>query len=176
MRNLAGVHECDEHIRAELTRCGIEVVYGERSDQEVAASITGRLGAFTFQRAWYYWIVEGPMPLDAAMKLYADPVGKTDIRVNGHCGCPAPGDPGGRPRWVTQDGRTVASLNSRRSFEECIAHGTFHALVLDEYVFSDDPAGIGARAFIDSYHVDSELGLTKLVTAIRELPGADHAP
>lgn len=73
MRNLAGDKDCDKFIRAELTRCGIEIVEGERSTGEVPSSLTGRLGTFTFRRAWYYWIVNGPMPLDVAKRLYADP-------------------------------------------------------------------------------------------------------
>jgi hypothetical protein len=46
--------------------------------------------SFIFCRAWYYWIVTGFVPLHVAEELYADPIGKKDVRVSGHCGCPAP--------------------------------------------------------------------------------------
>ena len=73
MRNLAGNEECDQYIERELTRAGIEVVRGERMDTEVPASITGKLGDFTFKRAWYYWMVGGNVPLTVAEELYDDP-------------------------------------------------------------------------------------------------------
>lgn len=90
MDNLAGKQDCDTTIRSELERCGITIVEGERSTNEVPASLTGILGCFTFWRAWYYWVVNGNVPIDIALELYADPVGKTDVRVDGHCGCPEP--------------------------------------------------------------------------------------
>jgi hypothetical protein len=91
MKNLAGNRECDVEIRRELTSCGIEIVeLPEPRRGEVPARLTGRIGRFTFTRAWYYWVVQGSMPLARARTLYDNPVGRTDIRVEGHCGCPAP--------------------------------------------------------------------------------------
>ena len=91
MQNLAGNPNCDKYIECELNRCGIEIIKNEANlRNEVPATIEGKLGKFRFVRAWYYWMVDGPVPLDIAGKLYSDPVGKTDIRVMGHCGCPSP--------------------------------------------------------------------------------------
>ena len=45
---------------------------------------------YTFVRAWYYWVATGPIPLSVARLLYNNPVGKKNIRVAGHCGCPPP--------------------------------------------------------------------------------------
>ncbi len=171
MKNLAGDEKCDTHIERELTRCGIEVVRGERSANEVAASITGKLGAFTFRRAWYYWVVEGPMPLTAARKLYDDPVGRTDIRVNGHCACPSPDE---RP-WATHydtNGLELAFDNGGKEpeqFDAMIAKGFLKQADKDKYVFVPDPAAVAVTSFIESYHVDSELGLYILANAIRSL-------
>ncbi len=89
MRNLAGDERANESITDELEAAGIERVAIDRHG-EVPATIGGRLGAFTFRRAWYYWMVEGPMPLEVARRLYADPIGVADVRVAGHCGCPPP--------------------------------------------------------------------------------------
>ncbi len=94
MKNLAGDKDCDGPIELELIRCGIEVVRDQPRDGEVPSSLRGALGKFSFRRAWYYWMVNGKVPLAMANELYEDPVGRTDIRVNGHCGCPAPGEPG----------------------------------------------------------------------------------
>jgi hypothetical protein len=55
------------------------------------------VASFRFRRAWYYWMVSGYVPLNVAMEMYADPVGKKDIRVDGHCGCPSPDEYQGRP-------------------------------------------------------------------------------
>ncbi len=40
-------------------------------------------------------MVNGPVPLEVAELLYADPVGRTDIRAAGHAGAPPPSD------WTT---------------------------------------------------------------------------
>lgn len=170
MENLAGNKDCDRAIRIELTRCGIDIVEGERSQHEVAASVTGRLGAFTFRRAWYYWVVEGPMPLDVALKLYANPVGKLDIRCGGHYGCPSPEEYGahyfdaeGRELFSDPDGKEVATL------VRFIASGTLKADVFDGSRFVPDKRVGYTRAEVRSYHVDSELGLYILAQAIRGL-------
>lgn len=96
MRNLAGDHECDAWIKYELTRARIpieqiEVPHGS----EVPYRMIGRLGPIEFRRAWTYWVSNGPVAIEVARRLYADPVGRTDIRVDGHCGCPPPEAP-----WV----------------------------------------------------------------------------
>jgi hypothetical protein len=46
--------------------------------------------SFVFCRAWYYWVVIGLVPLYVANELYENPIGKKDVRVSGHCGCPSP--------------------------------------------------------------------------------------
>ena len=88
MKNLAGRPECDVHIRSELSIAGIPAESVEYRNTEVPYTVIGKLGAFTFRRAWYYWTVSGPMPLAEAEKMYADPAGVNDVRVVGHCGCP----------------------------------------------------------------------------------------
>jgi hypothetical protein len=88
MRNLAGDRECDTVIAGELALTGIELVHGKRSDYEVAASITGKLGKFVFTRAWSYWIVGGKVPLGVANKLYR--LNKEKIRSGGDCACRSP--------------------------------------------------------------------------------------
>ena len=93
MKNLAGRKDCDKFIKQELTEAGIEIVLlPEPTSREVPFSISGRLRNFTFERAWYYWVVKGDVPLHIAKELYADPVGCKDVRVCGHCGCPPPED------------------------------------------------------------------------------------
>lgn len=166
MDNLAGKKDCDRVIERELVRCGIEVVRGARPTTEVPASVTGRLGEFTFRRAWYYYVVHGLVPLAVAKELYADPVGKDDVRVDGHCGCPAPEDP-----WLTYrapDGREVWGLRDREAVEAFrksgVNHPTFEAK-FSAVVFDDDRTKYAA--FVDCYHIDSEVGLRLFADTIK---------
>ena len=118
--NMAGVTECDIWLEKELYEAHIPIrsgynnwrlkegtkqnngiivvknledyIHKYRSNSEVPYHIIGNLGdgQFIFKRAWYYWIVRGNVPLKIAKKLYEDPIGKEDVRVNGNCGCPPP--------------------------------------------------------------------------------------
>lgn len=137
MQNLAGRDDADKFIRRELERARVPVEETQRHTGEVSYSLIGRLGNFVFIRAWYYWVVKGPMPIELAEELYADPVGQTDIRVAGHAGCPPP-----------------------EEWSELI-------LPTGGWGFSDDPEFLGARRFVTSYHIDSEVGLRIFADAIR---------
>ena len=94
MQNLAGDDNCDETIKSELTIAEISVEKNPkgRNSGEVPYLFMGRLGPFTFRRAWYYWMVKGPMPLEAAEEMYKHEDGRKDVRVAGHCGCPLPAE------------------------------------------------------------------------------------
>lgn len=170
MINLAGRKDCDDIINNELHRCRIDAVHGEKSSGEVPHTITGKLGAFTFRRAWYYWVVEGPMPVAKARELYADPCGREDIRVAGHAGCPEPEDP-----WLeyfAPDGKRVIPTKERTEFERFANSptDTLRAVAergIAEFHFEDDRTKY--PAFVMQYHVDSELGLRLLADAIRSL-------
>lgn len=92
MKNLAGHPEgTDEECKKELEDAGINVVelpqFAVRG--EVKSKYLGTVGPWSFERAWYYWIAEGPgLPPDVADKLH-EKFGQ-DVRVAGHCGCPSP--------------------------------------------------------------------------------------
>src|SRR3989344_9115596 len=60
MKNLAGVETCDTNIRRELNGADIQVVPVERTHSEVPYTLIGKLGEWTFVRAWYYWIASAP--------------------------------------------------------------------------------------------------------------------
>lgn len=106
--NKAGDHEdTDEILLAELHAAGIldweeahklehpNLSFPSRESLrkmcrgEVKTSVRGILGPWTFSRAWYYWIAEGPgLDLERAMNLH-NRFGN-DVRVAGHCNCPSP--------------------------------------------------------------------------------------
>ncbi len=167
MENLAGRNDCDISIERELNRCGVEPVHlPNRLQSEVPASIIGKLGKFQFHRAWYYWVVQGSVPLNVAQELYNDPVGKTDIRVAGHCGCPPPEDP-----WITwrgEDGKKIIPPDQRqeagRLFED---RNDLLQRFLEKYNFSDNPSAEG-EGFIESYHIDSEVGLRLFADTLKK--------
>ena len=160
MENLAGREDCDVPIERELMRAGIEIMRGERTNSEVPASISGKLGNFTFHRAWYYWVVDGRVPLAVAEKLYADPVGKDDVRVAGHCGCPPPNE------WVTyidEEGRRLASMSQKPEEGSSLAE-LFEGKT--DIRFVEDPSSAG-QGFITTYHIDTEVGLRLFVDTLK---------
>ncbi len=86
--NLAGVptEEANRSVERELRHAMIEIVDIDPGRSEVRATKGGRLGLWTFRRAWYYWTVSGPTPMDVALKLYTDPLGRDDVRTEGFAG------------------------------------------------------------------------------------------
>jgi len=53
----------DDFLSDELKEAGIEIVSYEilrNSHPEVKTAIRGQLHGWTFRRAWYYWMCEGP--------------------------------------------------------------------------------------------------------------------
>lgn len=169
MRNLAGNPSCDQYIAKELTRARIQLVthtHEEHSSHEVPWSITGKLGPFIFTRAWRYWIVEGLVPLAVAQELYGDPVGVTDIRVAGHCGCPSPEE---YDNLYTADGHRVIEASERPKLEAFMKEVESALSPLPyPFVYSDDPRASTAQLFVDRYHIDSEIGLRIFADTLRK--------
>jgi hypothetical protein len=148
MKNLAGVQDCDVYIAGELALAGIKVVKGEKSTGEVPSSMTGKLGRFEFVRAWYYYRVAGEVPLEVAEELYNCVLGKRDIRVVGHCGCPPPrGWACPRSEDIFEFGLENKSFGEIRDLCEC--------------------GGLNVPLFINSYHIDSQEGLNLFVEVIK---------
>lgn len=88
--NLAGKQD-DDTPEFELHAAGIEAVklpeacrYGEPK-----TIIIGQLAGWSFKRAWYYWVAEGPgIEVVTAEQLHAEH--GSDVRVDGHCAAPSP--------------------------------------------------------------------------------------
>ena len=90
MQNLAGVPRATELITEELKRLDIPIIDSKEPIDEPKSLVYGQLGDYIFKRAWYYYKVSGDVPLNVAEELYSTLIGKQDIRVVGHCGCPHP--------------------------------------------------------------------------------------
>lgn len=171
MQNLAGIATCDEVIRRELERARVPVETCERVRGEVAYSVLGRLGDFTFRRAWYYYIVDGPVPIEVAREIYADPVGRDDVRAGGDCGCISPDDYASE--WYDERGVRLLDMEERKKLEDYVANevGKLKEIaeeMLRTHRFVESPVAVG-RGVIRTYHVDSEVGLRLLADKLRGL-------
>jgi hypothetical protein len=84
------VAEVTAIAKAELEAAGIDVTILRITPcGEVPSQAFGGLSMWGFRRAWYYWIATGPgLPVEVAEKLHA--AHGTQVRVDGHCGCPSP--------------------------------------------------------------------------------------
>ncbi len=172
MINLAGNQNCDAVIREELMVCDIPLVYGARSGNEVPASITGKLGEFTFYRAWYYWVASGPMPLSVATEMYeTNPDWRKTVRAAGHAGCPHPKD---WAKYYAEDGREILTRKDEADLigfldSESEQLKEIGRNALEEYVFADDPAAVAHTSVITEFHIDSQLGLKLFADTVRKL-------
>lgn len=96
MKNLAGNKESDQYILEELYLAGIEAAKSDQTKNEVSANYIGKLGNWTFIRAWYYWIAttedaKGLLESDA-IKLHntknplSNDILGLEIRADGYAG------------------------------------------------------------------------------------------
>ncbi len=170
-KNLAGrnrpMEENDKQICIELKRCSLDVAPWDCGTSEVRTNNCGVLGPSRFHRAWTYWTFSGRVPLEMAKRIYRHPVGYSDIRVGGHSGCPAP--EGNYVEWRDPEtGRRYARVMDRENMERFAEnHPDMVTKFMNEYLFHDDPESIGAIGTVDSYHIDTELGLYVFVQFLR---------
>ena len=168
MKNLACNSRTDEVIlytteqcRHELIQAKIVVVEGEIPEHtEVPSRVQGQLGAFTFRRAWYYWVAKGPMPLALADEIYADPA-RDDIRAHGFAGGIEPRHPPFADYYEVVDGKLGKKLTTKDQEDEFLKHcrpGLFKPEdFYNQFKVVDDPTkGYG---IVSAYHIDSSLGL-----------------
>lgn len=176
MRNLAGNNRCDEYIRDELMRARIDIVgHPAPGKDEVPASIMGKLGAFTFQRGWYYWIVSGELPIEVARELWADPEGRATVRAAGRAGG---SDPDNHVQWFDADDNVVEVDPTGEQEKETRAFVARHPNI-DMYdvrhvrSLDDIPDRSGV---IDCYHIDDQAGLRLFADTLRKHGLAAEAP
>ncbi len=164
MENLAGNSGCDLIIREELTQASI-IVSSLEDSGEVPASIMGILRKngttiFTFVRAWYYWKIEGSVPLEVAKIIYANPIGEKDVRVAGHCGCPPPEE------WAFPKKEVLLDLGVYKAPSEKYPLG--QSPTNSELAKMCNSGEINEPRFVEIYHIDSQEGLNLFVKTMRE--------
>lgn len=162
MKNLAGCKECDDVIEMELKKAKIPIVTVSKSNSEVPYTLIGILVTnhhevigFTFKRAWTYWIVKGKVPLKIAEELYDNPIGKVDIRVAGHCGCPPPKE------WAFPEENVFLDYLKENKIVDGITNGELAKLCNNGIIKGD--------RFVTTYHIDSQEGLNLFAETIKKL-------
>ena len=166
MENLAGDSSCDSVIRKELSEAKIPMRDVGPSRREVPYTVEGRLGPIKFWRAWYYWIVEGYIPLNIAAEIYANPIGRRDVRTDGYAGNYDP------EKWV---------IHIRKEYDKYAPYIESGGLPPDiGHVFGKDPEKARQSfletmeklkresEFITCYHIDSQEGLNFFVEIVKK--------
>jgi len=175
MKNLAGDKNCDKTIREELTIAGIPI-FTEESTGEVPYSAIGKIGYWTFRRAWYYWMVscEGEgLPLEKAEKLHhtEHPTNKimgNSIRSGGHCGCPAPSEYGAQPVYDEELNEKLKELGYKEEYSEMLER-SYIPITIGEVSELCNNGKLSVERFVSSYHIDDQIGLNKFVECVREV-------
>lgn len=162
--NLAGRANCDQTIHQELFQANIPAQTVARTNTEVPYTVIGQLGAFTFQRNYAFWTVDGPLPLEAARSVFRHRIGHTDCRAGLNAWSE---DPDKLCELLAQSRDETARLHVAR-------HGTDElekALkAYDRLVKDTLESGNFAALAIHHYSVDSMQGLIYLADVIRALP------
>jgi hypothetical protein len=155
----------DATITEELTKAKICVIPQERSSAEVRSAVRGQLGKFSFERAGYYWVVKGPVPLPVADEMYADPIGKVDVRVAGHYGCSPPEE---GATLLNLDGKELVPLSEKRRLLQIFLTEERIQELFDDHnlVWSNDLEAEG-NLFVTLYRIDSLVGLRLFTDTLR---------
>ena len=134
-----------------------------------------------------YWIASAPegegLPLDVAMQMherkYPDSEGKIKtygevIRSGGHCMCPSPEEYG--VKHFDSKGLQVVldpEDKEKKCFESILERHPDLQEAYEKYLFVSSLEGLDLRSVVDSYHIDTELGLDEFVRIIQEVEKAD---
>lgn len=152
----------NETVRMELEDAGVPVVDAPGLRGEFPATLKGELGEYVFLRDSSRWVVYGQVPLQVAQLFYDDPTTRPVIRAAGHADSPPPAE---WANWLMPDGRRVVdpdSLNPERLRAYRRSPEISAGMAL-----SKDPASIGGRQVISTYHIDSFDGLRQFVDTLK---------
>ena len=180
MKNLAGNKDADKFIKEELYLAGIPEIKIGNIGGEVPYSIIGKLGNWTFTRAWYYWVarVENPkdgLKLDKAIALHERKHPTDDkmkilgnvIRAGGDCSCPSPKSYVAQPVYDEELDRQLEALGyKKKRYEGLTIEGW--DLNYGQIAKLCDSGKLKVDRYVDCYHIDDQVGLNEFVNAIKE--------
>ena len=161
MMDLSGRTDCDIYIRDELRISNIGLIHGVKKPYFVVPySVTGSLGNARFTRQWDRWCVKCKIPLEVADEMYSDPIGRTDMWLDGQPFRPPPGlwgteyyDAAGT-QLIPEIGGGPMGENLRKHYEK---RGCRIVNLL--------PAD--ARGFVVEYHITTLQGLSFFADTLR---------
>jgi hypothetical protein len=155
----------DRAIARSLERAGIEVARLRQPAGNPASRLRGRLGPIEIARALSGWTASGPLPLPVARALYKHPVARREMRVGARADHPPPEGPW--VVWYTADGERVYPVYLQARFLSECERSPALVRMAPAAIFHDEPARIGATAYIDLYHIDSQHGLRVFASVLR---------
>jgi len=177
MKNLAGDNDANRLVREELFLAGIPMEY-EQSKGEVPYKTIGRIGSWTFHRAWYYWIVsvskdEKGLPLDIAMEMHLRKHPTDDkrimgesIRSGGHASSPSPDEYGAQPFY---DEDLNDRLKEIGEYKEVIFNGTTYPdITVGKISQLCNEGKLKVKRYVNCYHVDDQIGLNVLANVLKK--------
>lgn len=142
----------DNEVKNELQIANIPVFkLPSYMNTEVKTRYIGLLNGFRFYRAWAYWVCCGDMPLSKAQYIY-DNYKNFKIRAGGHCGNVEPATVSYNPIYEQE----LRNLLDKYDVPEYLEQAK--NIVDDKRL----------PRFVDTYHIDTQLGLCKLAQVIRE--------
>src|ERR1035437_6298970 len=176
MKNLASDKDADKFIKEELTIAGINQVKVNDNNGEVPYTIIGKIGNWTFRRAWYYWVarVENPkdgLILDKAIELHErkHPVENKKklgdvIRAGGDCSCPSPKGYVAQPVYDENFEKVLTELGYKK--KNVKGYGNFWDLNYDEIAKLCEEGKLKLDRYVDCYHIDDQIGLNEFAKTI----------
>lgn len=163
------IDETTAITKAELVAAGITPMPLHEKDRgEVPSSVQGKYKGFEFRRAWYYWTVEGLVPLGVALEMHKNPNAVKDVRVNGHCCRPEPGAPGGNAvEYDLETEKIVVDDEEWKRGLDILKDDVFQMMWQGGHV-PRSQAGPKRARYIVSYHIDTQEGLNCFMDYIRK--------
>ena len=156
---------------------GIPSISIEKTNTEVPYSFIGKIGNWTFKRAWNYWVAEtdstkNGLILSKALELHykKNPIDKTQImgtsiRSGGHCGCPSPDEYGADPCYDDNFYLKCKEL----SIEMRIVDGKEYPILNCGQVSELCNEGkLTIERYVNCYHIDNQIGLNEFAHTITE--------
>lgn len=148
--------DADQKVKEELQIANIPIFkLPSYMHTEVKTRYIGILNGFTFTRAWTYWVCNGLMPLEYANRLYKD-YKDLNIRAGGHCGNETPESQSINPIYKKELNEFFEANSQILGIEKCIEQAKN---IIDDKT---------QPRFVETYHIDTQLGLCKLSQVIKE--------
>ena len=180
MKNLAGNSDADKFIKEELYLAGIDPISVPKTTSEVPYTIIGKVGKWTFERAWYYWVAtveerEVGLPLNIAMKLHNTPHPTDDkmklgdiVRSGGHCGCPSPDEYGADPIYNEDLDEQLMKLGYEKTYSDLVGKEYIHITVGEVSKLCNE-GKLKVERYVECYHIDDQIGLNEFVKVLKSL-------